>query len=524
MRYVKNNGGYRRRSRRLRARRRALVTLLAAAALVWAIVALLHRPSHRAVVAVASSALPRASASALAPATAAPLARSPRGAPWTPAQRDSVRAAIENALERGIAGADTFSLLAVAHDGTVLYDNASSRAVAPASVEKLVVADAALADLGPGYRFQTLFAASALPQGGTISGDLWLVTSGDPSLRSHDVREGALALRSMGVQSVTGSVVVDGSALTGEEINPFWNAADANEDFMAATSGASIDDDTVEFDVRGTSAGEPADVSVYPRDAPVTYAGTVTTGDGDDVTVGGTNTPNDFRLSGTIPPGARERFWLPVHGMPQYLAAVAGGMLKDAGITFGASPRTGTVPLDTLILWRHRSAPLPQLLKHMLVESDNHYAEQLMRTLGARSGDAGDDANGTAQERAVLRAQFIPSGGLRLVDGSGLAHANRVSARTLTGILLLYDTAPQGNILYGLLPRGGKDGTLKRYQFNAAAGRVRAKSGHLADAASLAGYVDTRTHGRVAFAFMINGSPGDPDTAIIDAVDAIAAR
>jgi D-alanyl-D-alanine carboxypeptidase len=62
------------------------------------------------------------------------------------------------------------------------------------------------------------------------------------------------------------------------------------------------------------------------------------------------------------------------------------------------------------------------------------------------------------------------------------------------------------------------------YRFTTAAGRVRAKSGHLDDAAGLAGYVDTRRHGRVVFAFLINGSPGDPDAAIVSAVDRIAER
>jgi D-alanyl-D-alanine carboxypeptidase/D-alanyl-D-alanine-endopeptidase (penicillin-binding protein 4) len=113
---------------------------------------------------------------------------------------------------------------------------------------------------------------------------------------------------------------------------------------------------------------------------------------------------------------------------------------------------------------------------------------------------------------------------LHLVDGSGLAHANRVPAITLARILAHYDASPQGNMLYPLLPRGGKDGTLKMYDFTSAQGRVRAKSGHVDGVASLAGYVDTRKHGRVVFAFLINGSPGDPDAAIVSAVDRLAER
>ncbi|HYL27611.1 MAG TPA: D-alanyl-D-alanine carboxypeptidase, partial [Candidatus Nitrosotalea sp.] len=77
--------------------------------------------------------------------------------------------------------------------------------------------------------------------------------------------------------------------------------------------------------------------------------------------------------------------------------------------------------------------------------------------------------------------------------------------------------------LYMLLPRGGRDGTLQDYDFTTALGRVRAKSGHLSDVSALAGYVTTQRHGRVAFAFLVNGSPGDPDAAIVRAVNRLAA-
>jgi D-alanyl-D-alanine carboxypeptidase/D-alanyl-D-alanine-endopeptidase (penicillin-binding protein 4) len=180
--------------------------------------------------------------------------------------------------------------------------------------------------------------------------------------------------------------------------------------------------------------------------------------------------------------------------------------------------------VDARVLWQHRSKPLPELLKHMLVFSDNHFAEQLMRKLGGANGGTADDHDGLLEERHILAEQGIPTPGLHIVDGSGLAHSNRVAAVTLASILTHYDEAPEGNVLYPLLPRGGKDGTLRMYHFQSAAGRVRAKSGHLDDAASLAGYVDTRKHGRVVFAFLINGSPGDPDAAIVSAVDRIAER
>jgi D-alanyl-D-alanine carboxypeptidase/D-alanyl-D-alanine-endopeptidase (penicillin-binding protein 4) len=229
-------------------------------------------------------------------------------------------------------------------------------------------------------------------------------------------------------------------------------------------------------------------------------------------------------LAGNIPSGIEETYYLPVHGIDRYAGSVLSAMLKANGIAVSGPPKTGTVPLDAQILWQHRSPALTAILKHMLVHSDNHYAEQLMRTLGGDGGGTADDHGGLSAERAVLAAQAIPTPGLHIVDGSGLAHANRVAAITLARILAYYDAQPNGNVLYPLLPRGGKDGTLRMYDFTSAQGRVRAKSGHVDGVASLAGYVDTRKHGRVVFAFLINGSAGDPDDAIVSAIDRIAER
>lgn len=511
--YVKNSVNFKSRSRRSRARKRRITAALAALIVLIAVVFALRPRGHA------------------APAVVIPPAQvgvaSVRRVPapkWGPASQAELRSAIHEALATALDGAGSCSCVVIAQDGTVLYDEGGSRALTPASTQKLIVADAVLRDLGPQYRFDTLLASSQPPQNGSIDGDLWLAGSGDPSLRSGDLRAGVLALRRLGVQAVHGGIAVDASAIAGEELNPLWNPDDANEDFMAATSGVSVDEDTVEFHVTGTLPGQPAHVRINPVSSDVTYYGSVTTGGGDDVIIAAMQTPNQFRLSGAIPPGIEETFYLPVHGIDRYAGSVLATLAKSAGIRMTQPPRTGTVPLGAQILWEHRSAPLVKLVKHMLVFSDNHFAEQFMRTLGGRSGETPDDSHGLRAEREALREQGIPMPALHIVDGSGLAHANRVAAITLAKILAYDDAAPAGNILYPLLARGGKDGTLKTYRFESARGRVRAKSGHVDGVASLAGYVDTRKHGRVVFAFLLDGSPGDPDAAIVSAVDRIAER
>jgi D-alanyl-D-alanine carboxypeptidase len=56
-------------------------------------------------------------------------------------------------------------------------------------------------------------------------------------------------------------------------------------------------------------------------------------------------------------------------------------------------------------------------------------------------------------------------------------------------------------------------------------GRVRAKSGHIANVNALAGYVQTRHHGRVSFAIIVNdrrADDGPVDDGIDEALDILA--
>jgi serine-type D-Ala-D-Ala carboxypeptidase/endopeptidase (penicillin-binding protein 4) len=207
--------------------------------------------------------------------------------------------------------------------------------------------------------------------------------------------------------------------------------------------------------------------------------------------------------------------------MPAYAGTVLDRILHDAGITTGGPPAVSVAPIFSVVLWDHASQPLRVLERHMLFLSDNHYAEQLLRTVGGDIEANAADQGGVAAVQSYLASSGIATPGLHLLDGSGLAAGNRIAAITLAGVLSAADRRPPGESLYPLLPGGGQ-GTLKYYPFTTALGRVRAKSGHIGGVAALAGYVDTPHHGRVAFAFAINGSPGDPDAAIVRAVDRLA--
>lgn len=482
MNYAHSNVSYRRRSRRSRARKRralAVVVVLFAIGLI-VVFARLHsasRPLSQDIVSCGRSpqfleeqALNNTSCvvqklrSRAAERTLAPAPQ----LSWNNGDRNRLGDELGSAFAPVIGGAGGWSLAVIGADGRTIYDDRAESAVTPASVQKLIVAATALNALGPSYRYHTLWAAQAgIPANGQLEGNLWLVGSGDPSLQSADIRNGIAVLGRSGLRRIDGSIVVDATALNGPPLNPHWGADDDGQDYAAPTSAISVDGDTIESQEE----------------------------------IG----------------GIEQRVWTPMQDVPQYIAQRANAMLAQRGIGLRGPPKIGAAPLESVVLWDHRSAPLPALETHMLVFSDNHYAEQLLRTLGEESGAASDDSGGIQTEREYLQRLGVPTPGLRLFDGSGLSADNRVAAITLAR--LLSDDEPS---LYLLLPLGGRQGTLEDYDFTTALGRVRAKSGHLSNVSALAGYVNTIHHGRVAFAFLIDGSPGDPDAAIVRAIDRLA--
>ena len=389
--------------------------------------------------------------------------------------------------------------------GKVIYGHDAHRALVPASTLKTLVAATSWFTLEPEYRFETKLVAGAAPQRGEIAGDVVLAGGGDPVLRSDDLRAAAGVLARAGLRHITGGVIVDASRFSGPEQNPLWLAEDLPFGFAAGTSALSVDQNTVEFRITPGAVGAPARVVLEPPGGSAAVSGTVLTsspGSYNTLSIERGARANSFVVSGGIPQGAMQRYWRTIVDVPDYAGGVFTRMLAERGIRVDGATRAGAAPGAGVALWLHRSPPLRDLVRQMLVESNNHIAEHLLRTLGAECCRAGTEVAGAQAERAFLARRGLPIGGLRLVDGSGLSTADRISALTLAALLARVDAEDGDGSWVRAFPQMGREGTVKYRSLQAAAGRVRAKSGYLDGASGLVGYITTARHGRLTFAFI----------------------
>lgn len=446
--------------------------------------------------------------------------------------------------------------------GRTLYAHQAHKLFIPASNAKLYIAALALDTLGPDHRFHTSLYATRHPNArGVMKGDLVLAGRGDPGLGMALQGDKAVpdpawadqlaaALVQRGIRRVTGDLIADDTWYAGPPYGAGWEIDDALGGYAPPVSALSVQDNA--FSLRIGGNGSCCNVEVDPADVGVDVVDRLRRGvDGSYDPLGLYRPPGSDRLYviGSRPPSRWPRTFTLAAPDP---ARLAGALLLDAlkrrGIRLDGNIRVRHWPEQPAAgAQRHmlritdvRSAPLQLLVRHMLKESDNLYAQLLLLAVGKRQQAAGtcDDQPhpptltagwGLCAMRAWLQGIGIAPGATQFEEGSGLSRKDRVTPDATVSLLEWVARQPFADAFGAALPVAGVDGTLEnRLRDGPAAGNLRAKTGTLHLAYTLSGYVHAANGDRLAFSIMLNGyaapttpggSPaGDPPTREIDAI------
>lgn len=384
-----------------------------------------------------------------APAPVAAAVPAPRAGTVDPA-------AVQRALEAGLADKDLGRHVVAAVGGLTgdapayTFGDAAFR---PASTTKLLTSAAALQVLGPDQRFTTRVVRGATPR------EVVLVGGGDPYLASKPLtpeeaeeaypeRADVVTLARRTARALDGrrrvSVQYDDSLFTGPTDNPRWRADYVPDDIVSPITALWVD---------------------------------------------GGRSPTGFGR---------------VEDPSAAAATTFAAALVRAGVKVVGAPTRATAPATPTELASVESAPLADIVEHVLEVSDNEGAEVLGHHVGLTVEGDGSFAGGARGVLATLRSMGIETGADVVYDGSGLSRFDRVSTTTLLGVLRRA-AAPDAGDLRSLLtglPVAGFTGSLA-YRFDKGApqgrGLVRAKTGTLSGTHALAGLVTDRSGTTMAF-------------------------
>ena len=408
--------------------------------------------------------------------------------------------------------------------GKTVFAQNPDLALIPASNQKIVTSLTALKTLGATFTYRTVLLTDAVPDtSGTLTGNLYLRGSGDPSLSSARLDELAQSVAKRGIKRVVGRIVGDGSAFDDAALGAGWQWDDEPFYYSAQVSGLNCDENVVAVSVAPgakegdaplvTVNGKPSGEETYlvvERNVRTVAAGAKGAA---NVLFNRVRGQNRVLVSGTIPVGAKpESEDITIEDPARFTASRFVLALVTAGVAVDTPlwVEPGTTPAGATELAAVESKPLNELLKDFLKPSDNLYGEALLKTVGAKqnSGKPGSTAGGAVAVIALLKNAGIGTGGLHIADGSGLSLQNTVTPRLLCDVLTWAETKlPPADraVFWNALPVSGTDGTIRnRFKNTPLVGQVRAKTGTLSGASSLSGYLTAKGGERFVFSILMN--------------------
>jgi D-alanyl-D-alanine carboxypeptidase/D-alanyl-D-alanine-endopeptidase (penicillin-binding protein 4) len=484
--------------------------------------------------------------------------------------RLSIKKQIENILAqpdltRGFWGIEITWL----KTGKVIYSLNADKLFTPASNTKLFTTAAALALIGPDYKFRTTVETSgSLDKYGRLTGDLVLVGRGDPTLSGRELpysmrtqrdsdptkvfEQLADELVQKGVKYVDGDVVADDSYFAFERYGEGWSQDDLVWAEGAPVSALTVNDNVVFVNILpGTHAGDKAFVSLTPFSNYYSIDNRLMTtpaGTGRKIYINREPGSTQLTLWGTIPmddAGANEG--LAIEDPAEFAASLFRHMLAVRGIavygkqrtrhtelanlstftsTVIASSRGGeehslTSPAGPLVLAEYKSPPLSEDIQVINKVSQNLHAEILLRLLGREKGTAGTVQAGLEVLRGFLNNAGIASDDYSFFDGSGLSRQNLVTPHAVVQILRYASEQSWGKEFHDSLPAAGVDGSMAdRCKDLDPEAHVYGKTGSLGGVKTLSGYAVTAKGEPIAFSILTNNFslPGKRVNDVIDTI------
>lgn len=408
--------------------------------------------------------------------------------------------------------------------GKVIASNQPERSMIPASTMKILTTGAAMGLLGKDYRFSTFIEYDGVYDiaEGIVHGNIYIRGTGDPTLESahfpSDTVNGFAGLpkklKEMGIKIIEGNIYGDKTFFSDNPLPDGWTWGDLGQYYGAGTSGLDYKDNKVTLYFNSMKGDSGRLEKVYPQPKGTKYV-TYVTADGkkDEAYVYGSMNGNSFQVYGSIPAGKKDYEVDASNPDPAMTCAedVYNGCVKR-GIIVGGTAKTwsrndqrNAKPFVRKTLMTFSSPTLAQIIEVTNTKSDNVYAEQLIRTLGALKGEDGTTDAGTVVVRDYWAAQGVDIGGMYVMDGSGLSRSNLVTTKQQCTILYKISKMPWFAEFDASLPVAGKEGSMSSLcKGTCAENNMRAKTGYINRARGYAGYVKTKSGRLVCFSLLAN--------------------
>ncbi|CAN5807705.1 D-alanyl-D-alanine carboxypeptidase/D-alanyl-D-alanine-endopeptidase [soil metagenome] len=412
-----------------------------------------------------------------------------------------------------------------ADSGKLIASHNMQQSLIPASTLKTLTTGAALALLGPDFKYETRIEYDGTYDSinGIIKGNIYIHGSGDPSFNSARFIKGdsisvfqslPFRLSFKGIKKIEGNIIGDASCFSDNPVPDGWTWSDLGQYYGAGTCGLTYSDNSVSlyFD------SNKGDSCILTRTDPVLEnviyrSDVMADGKKDEALVYGAPYGNMYYVHGSIPAGKKNFEVRASHPDPAYQCAKDFYELLKPAIAVSGKPTTmrrmqlanEKVNAKRKTLSIVYSPSLYEIVEETNIHSNNLYAEQLLRTLGMLKGKGGTTEDGIEVVKNYWQALGINTDGLYMTDGSGLSRSNGIT--TLIQAQILQKASTQKWYVYFIksLPVAGRSGSMSSLcKGTLAENNLQAKTGYINRARGYAGYVKTKSGKLLCFSLLAN--------------------
>jgi D-alanyl-D-alanine carboxypeptidase/D-alanyl-D-alanine-endopeptidase (penicillin-binding protein 4) len=407
--------------------------------------------------------------------------------------------------------------------GETLYEREAQRYFIPASTAKLLTTAAALHQLGSSFQIRTSLYQVNDPDETVLR----IVGQGDPSFTDVELRRLSRQIRDRNITHID-RLIGDDQYFQDPILNPNWEWEDVQAGYGAGVNSLILNLNAIALTLSPQAVGQPLQLSWSDPSESLRWQvenNSITTA---------AETPEFLQLERQLnQPSLRIRGQLQVGGEPeieaiaipdpsQYFLRRFQQILVETGITVGqvevaTHPREGNEQAIATVT----SAPLSQLLIQANRESENLYAEALLRILGATQANSADSTleAGIAAVETTLTELGVDPEGYVLADGSGLSRHNLVSPEALVQTLRAIAQSAEAEVYRESLAIAGVNGTLQnRFRETPIQGRLFGKTGTASGIVTLSGYLELPDYQPLVFSILVNQSD-QPVRVIRQAID-----
>jgi serine-type D-Ala-D-Ala carboxypeptidase/endopeptidase (penicillin-binding protein 4) len=411
--------------------------------------------------------------------------------------------------------------------GLPVYEHNAQIGLAAASTQKLFTSGAAFDLLGKDYKYKTQFAYTGTLKDGTITGDLYIVGSGDPTLGSWRfqetradivIRKWTEQLKKRGVLRVNGDLKIvsrrndaansSAKRWPQQTIPGGWIWDDIGNYYGASATFINWREN--QYDITfypGNEPGQKVDSFTYSSPIPgVHLFSELTTGpkgSGDNAYIYLPLGQTNGVIAGTIPAGEK-KFTIsgsvqnPAFDLASTLQVNLRAQPVIAFQSIDATDDQTTVPPITSLIDIY-SPPLDSINYWFLKRSINLYGEALLKTIAIEKAEVAYTEKGAELIRDFWAGHGIEKSAIHIIDGSGLSPQNRVTTDALVKVLQYAKTRPWYNSFYYALP-----------EYNG----MKMKSGSIGGARAFAGYHTAKDGREYSYAIVINNYDGSSSQAV----------